>query len=309
MAGGSKKPIAVYGAILANFAIAVTKFITALATGSSSMLSEGIHSVADTGNQALLLLGIQQSKKPADERHPFGYGKELYFWSLIVAMVLFGVGGGMSIYEGISHIQHPSELTDPTQNYIVLAAAAIFESIAFTIALRELLRVEGSQGNFWDKVRNSKDPAIFVVLFEDAAALTGLVLAFIGIYLAHRTQNPHWDGIASITIGIVLSTVSIFLAMETKGLLLGESMDPEFIRSIRQIAREQDHILEVNRPLTMHLGPDNVLLNMEVIFQKDLNTDQLTAAVDGLEEKIQNRHPRIKRLFIEAEGLKELRKR
>jgi cation diffusion facilitator family transporter len=180
MADSHNKPIAVYGAITANLAIAVTKFLVAFATGSSSMLSEGIHSLADTGNQALLLLGIIRGKRPADEIHPFGYGKELYFWSLIVAIILFGIGGGMSIYEGITHIRDPESLSGPGRNYLVLAAAAVFESTSFVIALRELRSAEGTNLNLWAAVKKSKDPAIFVVILEDTAALAGLLLAFLG---------------------------------------------------------------------------------------------------------------------------------
>lgn len=299
-----KKPIAVYGAIAANFAIAVTKFIAAFSTGSSAMLSEGIHSVVDTGNQSLLLLGINLSKRSPDKRHPFGYGKELYFWSLIVAIILFGVGGGMSFYEGISHIQHPSELGDPLWNYVVLAIAAVFESVAFTIALKELLGKKEDE-SMWRAIRDSKDPSIFVVLFEDAAALAGLVVAALGVYLGHRFNNPLFDGLASLVIGVILASVAVFLAYESRGLLLGESMESESVQDIRKIVSRDEMIDEVYRLLSMHFGPEEVLLNIEVRFRPGLSAKDLSATVDRIEKSITKKHPEVRNVFIEAESLAE----
>jgi cation diffusion facilitator family transporter len=306
MAGGSsKKPTTVYAAIGANFLIAVSKFIVAGITGSSAMLSEGIHSVADTGNQALLLLGIRLSKRPATADHPFGYGKELYFWSLIVAIVLFGVGGGISLYEGIIHLQHPAELSDPRWNYIVLALAAVFESIAFTIAFRELAQAAGER-NMWQAARLSKDPTIFVVLFEDAAALAGLVVAFFGVYLSHQLEMPVWDAISSLVIAVILMSVAVFLAYESRMLLLGEAADPEIVKSIEAIVSQEGDIREVMRPMTMHMGPAEVLLNMGLTFRPGLSTSQITDAIDRIEKRIQDAHPQIKRIFLEAEALRKL---
>lgn len=297
-----KKPIAVYGAIAANFAIAVTKFIAAFSTGSSAMLSEGIHSVVDTGNQSLLLLGINLSKRSPDKTHPFGYGKELYFWSLIVAIILFGVGGGMSFYEGISHIQHPSELGDPLWNYAVLGIAVVFESVAFAIALRELLHKKDDE-SLWHAIKESKDPAIFVVLFEDAAALAGLVVAFLGVYLGHRFNNPLFDGAASLVIGLILASVAVFLAYESRGLLLGESMEAESVQDIRDIVSRDEMIEEVYRLLSMHFGPEEVLLNIEVKFRQGLASDELSATVDRIEKSVTEKHPEVRNVFIEAESL------
>jgi cation diffusion facilitator family transporter len=298
----AKKPVAVYGAMAANCLIAITKFVAAVFTGSSAMLSEGIHSVVDTGNQALLLLGIHLSKKPADATHPFGYGKELYFWGLVVAIILFGVGGGMAVYEGIVHLLHPTPLTDPTVSYAVLGIAAIFESIAFTLAFRELLATRGEE-SFWRAVRTSKDPAVFVVLFEDAAALTGLVVAFVGIFLGHQFNNPYLDGISSVVIGLILATVAILLAYESKGLLLGESAAPEIVRNVCALAEDDPAVEQVQHPFTMHLGPHEVLLNLAVQFRQGLSGAELTAAVDRLEQTIRVQHPYIKRIFIEANAL------
>ena len=305
-AGSSKKPITIYGAMAANFIIAVAKFVAAALTGSSAMLSEGIHSIVDTGNQSLLLFGIRESKKAPDEMHPFGYGKELYFWSLIVAIVLFGVGGGMSLYEGIVHLQHPSEITDPTWNYVVLSIGLVAEGTAWVIALRALLQARQGDGNLWHALRTSKDPAVFTVLGEDTAALLGLMIAFLGVYLSHRLDNPQYDGLASIAIGIVLIVVAGFLAYESKGLLVGESADPHVVRRIRGIVEEEQAVRKVRRLLTMQLSSDQVLLNLDAEFQPDLPATEVAVAVDRLEKEIRKREPQVRNIFIETEGLKDL---
>ncbi|MBC7945255.1 MAG: cation diffusion facilitator family transporter, partial [Burkholderiales bacterium] len=250
----SEKPIAVYGAIAANLLIAVAKFTAAFFTGSSAMISEGVHSLVDTGNQSLILLGIHRSKKPADDKHPYGYGKELYFWALIVAVVLFSLGGGISIYEGISHLRHPSELGDPMWNYVVLAIAFVLEGAASYLALKALLAAAGEE-SFWHALRGSKDPAVFTILAEDFAALVGIVVAFLGIYFGHLYGNPYLDGIASVTIGVILALVAVFLVYESRGLIIGESADTGAVRSIRALAETEPNVQSVERPLTMHLGP------------------------------------------------------
>ncbi|HKV10467.1 MAG TPA: cation diffusion facilitator family transporter, partial [Thermoanaerobaculia bacterium] len=297
MASGS--PIAIYGAAAANLLIAGTKFVAAGFTGSSAMISEGIHSVVDTGNQLLLLLGLKKARKPADESHPFGHGKELYFWSLIVAVLLFGIGGGMSVYEGITHIQHPNPLTDPTWNYIVLGAALLFEGISWWIALRELLPHIRKEG-LWSSLHRSKDPSIVTVFFEDSAALAGLLVALAGVYFGHRFENPALDGIASIVIGAILAAVAVFLVVESKGLLLGESADPQVVQSICTLAEAVPGIEKVKNPLTMHFGPHDVLLNLEVVFRRDTSAAQVSQAVDQLERAIREKHPDICRIFIES---------
>ncbi len=298
----SNKPITVYGAMAANFAIAVTKFIAALFTGSSAMLSEGIHSLVDTGNQILLLLGIHRSKKPADERHPFGYGKEVYFWGLIVAILLFGIGGGMSVYEGITHMNHPHYIGNPIWNYIVLGLAAVFEGCAFSVALAELLLRKEAEESFWEAVRSSKDPAIFVVLAEDAAALTGLAVAALGVYLGHKYNSPYIDGIASILIGCILAGVAFLLAYESRNLLIGESIRHGTLKSIDRLVHANPAVEKAGRPLTMHFGPNEVLLNLDVQFRQQLSSSEIAAAVDRLEATIRKKHPEIKRIFIEAEA-------
>ncbi len=303
-AGSSESPVAVYSAMAANGLIAIAKFFAAAFTGSSAMFSEGIHSLVDTGNQGLVLLGIRRSKKPADTKHPFGYGKELYFWSLIVAILIFGLGGGISFYEGISHIRDPHELGDPTASYIVLGFAFVVESFAFITAYRALRKTSAGKNNgFIEALKQSKDPSIFTVLVEDAAALAGIIIAFLGVYLGHLFGTPYLDGVASILIGIILALVAAFLAYESKGLLLGESADPEVVNTIEEIAETDKHVDSVVAPLTMHFGPRQVLLNLEVKFVPNLSTSELAQAVNRLEGKIRERHPHITRIFIEARGL------
>lgn len=301
-----ERPLAIYGAMGANLLIAVTKFVAAGLSGSSAMLSEAIHSLVDTGNQLLLMLGLKRSRRPADDAHPFGHGKELYFWSLIVAVALFGVGGGMSAYEGISHLRHPHPLEDPRWNYVVLGIAFLFEGASWVIAFRQLRSGIRDQG-LWKAIHEHKDPSILTVFFEDSAALAGLAVAFLGVFLGHQLGNRYADGIASIVIGLLLAAVAAFLVYETRGLLLGESADPEVVQDIRRLARDLPAVAEVRRPLTMHLGPDEVLLNLDVEFRPEASAGQITAAIDHLEREIRERHPEIRRIFVEARSLQGTR--
>jgi cation diffusion facilitator family transporter len=301
MAEGSK--LTVYGAIAANVAIATSKFVAAGFTGSSAMVSEGIHSLVDCGNGCLLLLGMRLSKRPADETHPFGHGMETYFWSLVVAILIFGVGGGMSVYEGITHIRHPAPLQDPTWNYWVLGVAGLFETISLVIGLREFLATKDKDKTFLQSVRTSKDPTVFTVVFEDSAAILGLVLAFLGVWLGHRFHNPCFDGGASIAIGVLLAGVAAFLAYESKGLLIGESADPEVLASIRRLAAADPAVTSVEPPMSMQLGPHEILVNLGVRFHGHLSADEVEAAVDRLEETIQEKHPDVKHLTIEADHI------
>ena len=302
----SDKPIAVYGAIAANLLIAVAKFTAAFFTGSSAMVSEGVHSLVDTGNQSLILLGIHRSKKPADDQHPYGYGKELYFWALIVAVVLFSLGGGISIYEGIDHLRHPGELADPTWNYVVLGIALVLEGAASYLALRALLAAAGEK-SFWRALRSSKDPAVFTILAEDFAALAGIVVAFLGIYFGHLYGNPYLDGVASVAIGVILALTAVFLVYESRSLIIGESADIDIVRSVRALAQADPDVQSVERPLTMHLGATQVLLNMSVVLKPERSTVDLPAAIDRLEAGIRARHPQISHVFIDADSLKSAR--
>jgi cation diffusion facilitator family transporter len=293
----------VYAAIAGNAAIAVSKFVAAALTGSAAMLAEAIHSVVDTGNGLLMLLGIRRSRRPPDVMHPFGYGKELYFWSLIVAISIFGVGGGMSVYEGIWHILHPPPAYDPTWNYVVLGLAAAFEAVAWAVAMKHFLRSKPSGVGALQAIRSSKNPADFLVLLEDSAALAGIALAFTGVFLSHRLQNPYLDGAASIGIGIVLMLVSLVLAYESKGLLVGESANRAQVESIRSLVEAEPSVEKVHAPLTMYLGPSDVLVNLAVKFSPHLTVQELEASIDRIEQRIRAAHPEVRRVFLEAESL------
>ena len=305
MSGSAKKTI--YAAMAANFAIAITKFFAASVTGSSAMLSEGIHSVVDTGNELLLLLGIRLSKRPADDTHPFGYGQELYFWTLIVALFIFAIGGGMSIYEGIDHVRHPEPLTDPFWSYAVLGLAVLFQGYSWNIALQEFL-ANKKDDSFWTAIRASKDPTIFTILFEDTAALIGLFVAFIGVLSGHLLGNVYLDGVASIVIGVILCGVAILLAAESKGLLIGEGADAETVANIRKITSEDPAVAKVIKVLTLHFGPQEILLNLEIEFVENLETDELATVVERLETSINSQHSEVKNIFIEAKSITASRK-
>lgn len=308
MANANSSKVAIYAAIGANLLIAVSKFVAAAFTGSSAMISEGIHSLVDTGNGLLLLLGIRKSKKLPDATHPFGHGKELYFWSLIVAILIFSIGGGMSFYEGIAHIRNPNPLTDPTWNYVVLGMAMVFESIALYLALKNFNATRQGRG-FWKDIRASKDPANFAVIFEDTAALLGLVVAGLGVFLGHQLNNPYLDGAASIVIGVILSAIAIFLAYESKGLLIGEGADPKVLESIETLVKADSAIENARTPLTMHFGPNEVFLALDVNFRKGISAIEVEQAVDRIEKNIRHQHPDIKRIFIEARAVSTERER
>ena len=299
MAGESK--VAIFAAIAANLAIAITKFIAAFFSGSSAMLSEAIHSLVDTGNGALLLVGLRQSRKPPDDNHPFGHGKELYFWPLIVAILVFSLGGGMSVYEGITHLAHPHR-GDPTLGYVVLGFAFVFESVSAFFAFKAFRKELKGYGVF-RTIRRSKDPTSFTVLFEDSAALAGLVVAFLGILLGNLFDNPYLDGMASIMIGVILAAVAVVLAYETKGLLIGEGVDPQTLASVRSIAGEDDAVQKVRKSLTMHFGPHEVLLALDVEFKPELSAKEIGDAINRVEAVIRARHPEIRHIFIEAKAL------
>lgn len=268
------------------------------------MLSEGIHSVADTGNQGLILLGLKRSQKPADEQHPFGHGKELYFWSLIVAIVLFGLGGGLSVYEGVTHILHPSDLGSPVWNYLVLGIAFVTEGTTWFMALREMQHQQKSDESFWQTLRSSKDPSTYTVLGEDTAALLGIFVAFLGVFLGHQLDMPILDGIASLVVGLILIIIALFLAYESKGLIVGESANRDLVQRVRQIAQTDSAVDRVKTILTMHFGPQDVLLNMDISFRPTLTASEVATAVDRLETNIHQEVPIIKRIFIEVESIK-----
>ena len=297
----SKKVI--YAALVGNLFIAITKFIAAFMTGSSAMLSEGIHSLVDTGNQALLLYGIHRSKRPPDDEFPFGYGKEVYFWSFVVALLVFALGAGVSIYEGIHRLSHPVIIKDPSLSYGVLAISFIFEGSTWLFALREFSRQKGRRG-YLEAVHWGKNPPLFMVLFEDSAATLGLIVAFLGVWLGHKTGNMAYDGWASIVIGLILGATAVWLAVETKGLLIGESALPEVVRGIQALAGAFPEIEHVNEVLTLHMGPENVLVNLSVDFQNDISAERVEKVICELDQAIKERFPLVKRVFVEAEARK-----
>lgn len=294
---------AIFAAIGGNLLVATVKFAVAAITGSSAMLSEGIHSLVDTGNGLLLLLGIRLSRRPADPSHPFGHGLELYFWTLIVAILIFGAGGGISIYEGILHMLHPKPMEDPFWNYVVLGAAALFEGISWGFALKEFLAAKGKR-TAWQTIRTTKDPTIFTVLFEDSAALLGLLVAAVGIFLAHRLDAPILDGAASVVIGLILCGAASLLAWETRGLMLGESAPEKTIAEVQKLACADRMVERVGRPLTMQLGPDEAILNLDVQFQSSLSIDELESAVDRLQKAIRSEYPEFKHIYLNVESFR-----
>lgn len=296
----SKRTVVV--SIACDLAIGITKFTAATITGSSAMLSEAIHSVVDCVNGVLLLWGIHAGERSADETHPFGYGMELYFWSLIVAELIFAIGGGMSIYEGISQIRHPTPSKDIYWDYVVLGFAAIFEVTTVVVAARDFRR-GGSRTGFWRRIHTSKDPTVFTVLLDNIAAVAGVLLAFLGIFFGRLLGMSMLDGVASVSIGLVLAAVAGLLVIESKGLLIGEGVDKRTRENIRQLACADQAVVNVGAPLTMYFGPNSVLLALEVEFQKGLSAVEVTSAVDRLEKSVRSKYPEIERVFIEAESL------
>lgn len=305
MASGST--VAILGALASNIAVAITKFIAASVTGSSAMVSEGIHSVVDAVNTLLILIGSRRSQKPASDMHPFGHGKEIYFWTLVVAISLFAIGGGMSIYEGIEHIRHPEPITDPTWNYIVLGFSTLFTGISWIIAFKEFNKTKQHK-TVWASIRNSKDPGVFAILFEDTADILGLLVAFAGVFLGHLLNDPTIDGIASIIIGVILTTTSLMLAYESKGLLIGESASEPLQKSIIKLTENDPAVNYVRPPLTMHMGPQDILVGLGIKFDSELNSDEVADAIDRIEQAIKTEHPEVKRIFIEAKSISSIKK-
>ena len=301
MASSTSSKKVIYAALFGNGMIAVTKFFAAMMTGSSAMLSEAIHSLVDTGNQWLLLYGIRRSARPPDARHPFGYGMEVYFWTFVVAIMVFAVGAGVSLYEGIVKMQDPTPISNVHVNYIVLGIAMVFEAVAWWIAAKEFNKRRGNLGVL-AAIRRSKDPTVFTVLFEDSAAMLGLIVATVGIALAQYLDMPIFDGIASVGIGLILAITAMVLAYESKGLLIGESAHPEVRTGIMQMVEDDPRILVTNEVLTLHFAPEDVLLTLSVDFADSLSSVEVEAAISELEQKIKTRYPQIKRLFIEAQS-------
>jgi len=298
-ATGSKRVI--YAALIGNGLIAVSKFAAAAFTGSSAMLSEGVHSVVDCGNQGLILFGMKRAQRPPDVKHPFGYGMELYFWTFIVAIVIFAVGAGVSIYEGIERVRHPHAMEAPYVNYIVLALAMVFEGYAWSVAYKEFNKTRGDRG--WiAAVRHSKDPTVFTVLFEDTAAMLGLFIAFVGVVGVHIFEIAVLDGVASIAIGVVLALTAILLSIESKALLIGEGADQGVVDAVHKAFDGDDRVIRVNEVLTLHFGPEDFLLAASLDFKDSLSASDVEAAITEFETKIKASQPSVGRIFIEAQN-------
>ena len=296
---GSKR--IVYAALAGNLTLALTKFIAAGFTGSSAMWSEGIHSLVDSGNQGLLLYGMKRAARPPDARFPFGYGKEVYFWSFVVALLVFATGAGLSLYEGIRHLRNPAQIENPYINYVVLAIALLLEGAPWLAAYRQFSRTRGER-SVVEAVQRGKDPTVLAVLFEDSAAIAGLVVAFAGIALYQLTGNPLFDAAASIVIGLILGATAMWLAFETKGMLIGESANREVVSEIRRLAERYPEVERVNEVLTMHMGPEYILANISLDIARDVPRTRAHAIMDELDERIKAADRRVKRVFIESQN-------
>ena len=299
MAHESKTTI--FAALAGNTGIAVTKFAAAWWTGSSAMLSEAIHSLVDTGNQLLMLYGLRRSTRPATPEHPFGFGLELYFWTFVVAILIFGLGAGVSILEGVDKIRNPHPVETPWVNYAVLGASGVFEGATWLIALRAFRR-QSKNVDVLEAVQLSKDPTIFTVLIEDSAALAGLAIAAAGLAGAQALGLPWLDGVASVLIGLLLAGTATFLARECKGLLMGEAADPATRAGLRRIAASNPGVVAVNEVLTMHFGPMDVLAVLSLDFENALTADDVETAVSGIERQIKREYPVVRRIFVEAQS-------
>jgi len=289
---------ALYTALAANIGIAATKFIAASVTGSSAMVSEGIHSLVDSGNEVLLLMGIKRSQQPPDEKRPFGYGREQYFWSYVVALLIFAVGGGVSFYEGVTHILEPEPISDPFWNYIVLGIALVLDGYSLIVAWRAFSAQRGGQ-SFWKAIKTSKDPTTFTVLFEDGSDILGLLIAFFGVFLGHELNNPYFDGGASILIGLLLVAVSVVLARESKSLLMGEGVDAETQQQLIKLAEADPAVQNVIRTATIYLGPQEITMVQDIVFQEDMTTAEISAAIQRMHRSIQAQFPAIKHPYTQ----------
>jgi cation diffusion facilitator family transporter len=295
-------------AFAGNLAIALTKFVAAAISGSSAMLSEGVHSLVDTINELLLLYGMKRAARPADEDRPFGYGRELYFWSFIVSLLVLALGAGVSFYEGVEHLRHPHPIAKPLVNYAVLLLSGVFEGSSWWVALQAFRKTKGEEGYF-EAFRNSKDASTFTVLFEDTAALLGLLIALVGVAGAHLLGDPRFDGAASLGIGSVLAVSAMLLARETKALLIGEPAHPNVRKAILRMAEEDAAIRTSNGVLTVQLGPNNIVAALSAEFEDGLTTEEIETAVERVEYAIRCAYPDITVLFVKPQTPETWQKR
>jgi cation diffusion facilitator family transporter len=299
---GGENKLVLFAALAANLGIAVAKFVAAAVTGSAAMLTEGFHSVVDSLNQILLLYGQKRAARPADDLHPAGYGRELYFWSFVVAILIFATGAGLSVYEGITHLARPEPPQDATVAYVVLAISFALEGSSWLTAMRAFHRAKGAQG-WWQAIRRSKDPPAFIVLFEDSAAMAGLAVAGAGVWLSHATGNARWDGIASIAIGLILGVVAMLLARESKGLLIGERASPMLIAAIRDAILARREVTGVGEVITIHLGPRAVFVAASVDFEDAVPAGTVERLIAEVEGGLRHDWPEIASLYIKPRGL------
>ena len=284
-------------ALAANLGIAVSKFAAAAITGSSAMLTEGVHSVVNSTNQLLLMWGRRAAKRPPDKHHPFGYGRELYFWSFVVAVLVFSLGAGVSVYEGIIHIAHPEPAVSPFVAYAVLLIAFLLEGWSTREAFQDFRKAKGDLGWF-QAVRQSKDPPAFIVLLENGAAMAGIIAAAVGLMLSQLTGDPFFDGAASVVIGVILGLTAMLLAYESKGLLIGEAADPVLVKNLRELACGQAGVVGVGHVLTVHSSPDQITVMMNVDFRDDMLAGEVEHIVCHIEEEARERWPAVRRLFV-----------
>jgi cation diffusion facilitator family transporter len=293
-----KSKLFIYISLVVDISIAVSKFTAAAFTGSSSMVSEGVHSVIDAISQLLLIWGIRTSKKKADSSRPFGYGKELYFWSFIVSLVIFILGGCISFYEGLGRVRRPASFGNPNWNYAILGVAFLFTSVSMFFAFKAFNK-QRRNDSFWKEVLESKDPSTFIVLLGDVGDMIGLTIAFLGVFLGRLYHNPYYDGVASMAIGVVMVSISGLLVSESKSLLMGETIARKTIRKIIKIAHNDPAILKIKKHFSMYMGPEEILIQLNAVFKEDLTTVQITDAIDRLTKLIKTEFPRIKQIFVE----------
>ncbi len=300
----AKSNRSIYSALAANLLIAITKFIAGSFSNSSAMIAEGVHSLADTINQLLILFGIRQSKKPPDGLRPFGYGKELYFWSFIVSIIIFGLGGGVSVYQGYQHILKPETTGDPIWNYVVLGISFFFEGSSLLIAAKEFNKVRDNQ-TWWQAIKRSKDPAAFLVLFEDGAAVLGLIIVAICVYTGHRLHLPYLDGVASLLVGLLLVGVSFILARESRSLLMGEGIAPATQQKISTLIQQDPAVLKTLHILSTYQSPEEVVLMLIIAFKPHLETTEINEAIVRIRETVKHEFSFVSFILIQPEVYKK----
>jgi len=302
---GSK--LVLYAGLAANVLVAITKFVAGSVTGSSAMLSEGVHSLVDSSNEVLLLYGAHRATAPPDREHPFGHGREVYFWSFVVSLMMFALGAGVSVYEGVRHFRDPEPVEDPLVNYVVLAVAGLFEAGSWWVSLREFRRRKGDRG-YLQAAEETKDPSVLIVLFENSADLIGIALAAAGIAASTLLDDARWDALASIAIGVLLAVIAAFLARETKKLLIGEAARPSVVESVARLARGQSGVGRYNGMLSIQLAPREVVVAISLDFEDRLRASEVQGVIAQLEARIREEHPEIVMVLVKPQSPDAYRK-